>query len=107
MKNKVYTDPNYLVALWLGPRDVMFSYARRGNAMSCHFATDDGQKHIRPAIEDFISWVFTQYSWCRMILAQTKKKSVARLLERIEFKFVIETGGCRVYQRSRGYGRHS
>lgn len=101
MQNQVYTDENYLVALWLGPRDVMFSYAQRGRAMSCHFATDDGQRYIRTAIEDFIAWIFKHYGWCRMILAQTKKPSVARLLEHIGFEFVIETDGYRIYQRGK------
>lgn len=101
MKNQVYIDSNYLVALWLGPEDVMFSYAQRGKAMSCHFATDKGHRCLREAIEEFIAWIFKSYPWCRMILAQVKKPSVQRLLERLQFEFVIETQNRKVYQRGR------
>lgn len=101
MINQVYTDENYMAALWLGPKDVMFSFAKRGKAMSCHFATDDGQRYIRDAIEEFIAWVFKEYGWCRMVLAQVKTPSVERLLTRIGFNFVIEHDGCKVYQRGR------
>lgn len=101
MKNKVYIDGNHLTALWLGPEDVMFSYAKRGKAMSCHFATDNGQRYMREAIDEFITWVFRHYRWCRMILAQVKVPSVGRLLERIGFQFVIEHDGYRIYQRGK------
>lgn len=101
MINQVYTDANHITALWLGPEDVMFSYAQRGKAMSCHFATDKGQRHLRTAIDDFIRWVFLHYRWCRMILAQVKTPSVERLLKKMNFKFVIEAQGYRVYQRGK------
>ncbi len=104
MINQVYTDENYLVVLWLGPRDVMFSYAQRGKAMSCHFATDDGQRYVREALEEFFTWIFKHYRWCQMILAQIKAPSVVRLVERMGFQFVIEADGHKVYQRGRGHG---
>lgn len=69
--------------------------------MSCHFATDDGQRYIKGAIEDFIAWIFKHYSWCRMILAQVKTPSVARLLLRMGFEFVIERDGYKIYQRGK------
>ena len=101
MINQVLANENHLTVLWLGPEDIMFSYAKRGKAMSCHFATDKGQRYLREAIDEFISWVFKEYSWCRMILAQVRKRSVERLLKRVGFSFVIEVDGIKVYQRGK------
>ena len=98
----VYTDENHLTVLWLGPADVMFSYSQRGKAISAHFAADkSGIRHLRMAINDFCEWAFFHYPWARMILAQIKKPSVERLVQKCGFSFVTEHEDIRVYMRGR------
>lgn len=70
--------------------------------MAAHFsASKKDLRLIRPAIEAFISWIFAEYPWCRMILATIKKPSVKRLVERVGFEHVIDSEGQSVYMRAR------
>jgi hypothetical protein len=83
-------------------KEIYFTFAQRGKAMAAHFsASREDLRLIKPAIEAFISWIFAEYPWCRMILATIKKPSVKRLVERVGFEHVTDSEGKSVYMRAR------
>jgi len=97
------TTPNHLVFRW--NRDdckVLFSAARQGKAMSCHFASDRrGLRHLKDAIDKFVCSVFSAFPWCRMILANVQKASVGRLISKIDFTPIAEVDDMIIYMRVR------
>lgn len=95
-------NENYLCVEWEGL--VVFSYARRGNAIMAHFASGkDGLRFIKPAINDFVEWVFNEYEWCRMILANIDKtnQSVVRLVKKCGFDHVKYCKDTVIYGRAK------
>lgn len=83
-------------------KQIYFSFARRGNAMSCHFsASRQDLRLIRTAIEDFTSWIYQQYPWCNMILAAIQRPSVKRLVQRAGFEHVTDAEGKSIYMRAK------
>lgn len=93
----LYMDENY-IALTYGD-NIRFSFADRGKAISAHFsANKQGLRDIKPAIGAFCRWAFDEYG-AEMVLAQTKKDSVARLVERCGFEYAFTKDNCRVYGR--------
>ena len=96
------TDQNHLVFRWQGPGKVLFSVSRRGSAASCHFASDTpGLRHLKKAIDAFVLFVFWLFDWCTMVLAQVKRPSVGRLIEKVGFMPVTTIGDITVYARVR------
>lgn len=97
------TTPNHLVFRW--SRDdckILFSAARQGYAMSCHFASDKaGLRHLKEAIDKFVRCVFQAFSWCTMVLANTRRASVGRLISKLNFVPTAEVEDMTVYMRVR------
>lgn len=78
------SNSNHLVFRWYRTDcKILFSVSRRGDAASCHFASDKaGLRHVKEAIDDFVRFVFWLFDWCRMVLAQVERPSVGRLIEK-------------------------
>lgn len=96
------TDQNHLVFRWQGPGKVLFSVSRRGNAASCHFASNSaGLRYLKKAIDSFVLFVFWLFDWCIMVLAQVKRPSVGRLIEKVGFMPVTQLDEFTVYARGR------
>ena len=53
-------NENYLVFRWMNSDcKILFSVSRRGDAASCHFASDPkGLRLVKQAIDDFTDFVF-------------------------------------------------
>lgn len=95
-------DENHLVFRWNGPGKVLFSVSRRGDAASCHFASDPaGLRHLKKAIDAFVLFVFWLFDWCMMVLAQVQRPSVGRLIEKVGFMPVTTIDEITVYARAR------
>lgn len=94
-------DHNHSAIGWNKKGKVVFTFARRGDALDCHFAADKkALRYIREAISDFIAWVRKNILWCKMIIAATGPKSaVERILKSIKFNFVINHDDCAIYAR--------
>ena len=98
----LYTDENHLVFRWNGPGKILFSVSRRGNAASCHFASNkDGLRYIKKAVDEFVQFVFWLFDWCIMVLAQVERPSVGRLIEKVNFHPVAKCNNITVYARVR------
>ena len=94
-------DINHSLIEWGGPGRVIFSYCRRGNAISAHFSSDKtGLKYIKGAILDFIEFVRSGFPWCKMLLAVVKRGSVARMIRKLDFEYVATSDdGNNAYMR--------
>lgn len=99
----LHVDENHLVFRWCrSDCKVLFSVSRRGNAASCHFASDRrGLRHIKNGISEFVNYVFWLYDWCTMVIAQVIKPSVARVIEKTSFFPVARADGAIIYVRPR------
>jgi len=94
------TNENHLVFKWKGPGTVLFSVSRRGDAASCHFASDKkGMRSLKTAIDEFVKFVFWLFDWCTMVIAQVEKPSVGRLIAKCGFYPVADAGDIQVYAR--------
>lgn len=95
------TNENHLVFQYQDCPEILFSVSRRGNAASAHFSCGkSGLRHLKQAINDFCNWVFWLFDWCEMILAQVKKESVGRLIQKCGFDMVAKVKGITVYARA-------
>lgn len=96
-------DENHMVFQWLRyDCKILFSVSRRGNAASCHFASDKaGLRLLREAMNSFAEYVFWLFDWCTMILAQVERPSVGRLIKTIGFLEVAQADDVIVYARLR------
>lgn len=84
----------------------VFSIARQGNAMNCHFAADKRAIwHLKDMINKAVDWIFANFSWCIMILSVSDKPSVVKLIKRCHFKHVISYDEINIYMRVRN-GNH-
>lgn len=94
------SDENHTALGWNKNGKVVFTFARRGEAIDCHFAANKkALRHMREAISDFIAWVRKNLPWCKMILAAVATDSVDRLLNKIKFQLVTVYKGCNIYAR--------
>ncbi len=94
------TDGNHVNIEWRGGGRVIFSMERRGNGLSCHFASDrNGLRHIKQAINEFCDWAFSSFEWCKMIFAVIEKPSVERLVLKCGFNRIGELWNMQVYTR--------
>lgn len=85
-------DRNHLVFRW-GDNDckILFSVCRRGNAASCHFASDKkGLRKLKQAINEFTAFVFDLFKWCIMSIAIVSKSSIGRLIEKCGYMAFAE-----------------
>lgn len=96
------TNEHHLVFRW-ARKDckVLFSVTKRGEAASCHIASDKkGLRQLKKAIEEWCLFVFWLFDWCKMILAQVLRPSVGRLITKCGFNEVAHIGDVKVYVRS-------
>lgn len=78
--NYIYTDPGC---------KILFSITRKGNAAYCHMASNKkGLRKVTEAITAFCDFVFYTFPWCEFIMTETKRRSIARVFERIGAKKV-------------------
>lgn len=96
------SDNNYVVR-WQGDNEskILFSFAKRGNAISAHFASDKkGLRYLKEAIDDFCNWAFFVFSWCTMVLAFVNKPSVGRLITKCGFNEIATHKQSIIYMRA-------
>ena len=93
------TDENHLNYKWNRPDcKILFSASRKGNAMSCHLASDKrGLRKLRIAFSEFIDFIFSNFKWCTMILAKIIPNSLKRFSEKVGFTYLISTPEYDVY----------
>lgn len=93
-------DHNHTAIGWNKKGKVVFTFARRGEALDCHFAADKkALRHIREAISDFIAWVRKNITWCKMIIAAINRRSVVKTVTKLNFNYVTELDGHSIYAR--------
>lgn len=81
---------------------ILFSVARQGAALSCHFASDKkGLRHIKTAIDEWCGFSLDNYQWARMVIAKVEKKSVSRLIKKVGFVEVARIGDVEILVRRR------
>ncbi len=98
----VYKDENYRLVECLDGH-IVFSYTRKGNAISAHFAADkQGLRYIKEAIDKFCLWLFSVYDWCRVIFAvvDQNKSSVMQMVKKCNFEYLTEDDEFQVYMRA-------
>ncbi len=96
------SENHVMVELLIDGSRIVVSSTRHGNAMSCHFAAEKkALRHMKNAIEEFIQFVFKECQWCEMILANIKKTSVKKLVEKCGFFPVCEINDNTLYVRAR------
>lgn len=81
------TNKNHANFLWNEPDCfVLFSAAKVGNYMSCHYKNDGASNdQINRAINDFCEFVFEKCDWCKGILAKVDLEKVARRIIKLGF----------------------
>lgn len=94
-------DENHLLFRWLELDClVIFSVTRKGNAISCHFASDSrGLRKLKKAISEWIEFCTLSLEWCKIILANIKKPSVERLVKKLGFEQIAQIEDSRVWAR--------
>ena len=94
------TDNHRLTEFNTANGRIVVSYAKKGEAMDCHFAAEKGAlKHMKEAINAFSDAVFMEYEWCTMIMAVIVRPSVERLVKKCQFEYLTEGDGKKVYVR--------
>lgn len=93
------TNENHLVYKW-SEGEILFSMTRLGNAASCHFASKD-LRGIKPAINAFCEFVFSEFGWCRMIIAAIAVPSVERVVKKCGYIPFATKDEITFYQRLR------
>jgi hypothetical protein len=93
--------PTCLLVEWVeGDQRVVFSFARQGQGISAHFAAGrESLRAVKPAIEDFLEWVFATYAWCRCVFCMTKRPSIERIVTRLGFLYLTDAEGLKIYVR--------
>ena len=99
--NGLVSDEDHLIYKW--DRDdclILFSVCRKGDAASCHFSSDKkGLRKVKDAIEAFSAFLFFEFKWCKMIIAQITIPSVCRIVEKLNFEYLGTCKGCEIYIR--------
>ena len=96
-------NENHIVFEWVEAK-ILFSATRHGGAMSCHFAADKSAlRKVKPAIDEFVRFLFDQYEWCRMAitLLPSRKKSIERVIKKVGFTPFCKYDGGTGYMRCR------
>lgn len=99
----LHVDENHMVFRCnCCPGKILFSVSRRGNAASCHFASDKaGLRHIKEAMNRFFGFLMWLFDWCRMVLAPIKRSSVCRVVRKAGFVPLGKSGDIHIYMRCR------
>ena len=85
---------------WNKNGNVVFTFCKKGNALDCHFsANKKALRHIKEAITDFISWVRMNIPWCKALIAATQKRSVQKMISKLNFKHLADAKHCKIYAR--------
>jgi hypothetical protein len=94
-------DENHGLVEWFdGGAIVVFSFARRGNALDCHFAANKkALRHLRQAFNDFCELVKNEVEWCTMIVSIVIKSSVKRLVSKCGFNHLLSNDEYSIYVR--------
>ena len=93
-------DENHLIVEWCLHGRVLFSFEKRGEALSCHFSSDkSGLRFIKHAIDDFAGLMREMFPWCKMLIAIVKKPSVARIIKKVGFTHEAEVKDYQIYKR--------
>lgn len=97
------TNDDHLVFRWNNPDcKVLFSVTRLGDVASCHFASDKaGLRSLAKAIDEFVLYVFCLLDWCTMVIAQTTRPSVGRLIRKCGFVEAGVINDITVFERLR------
>ena len=67
---------------------VVFSAVKKGEALRVHVGCSrENMKHLRSSCQSFIKNMFSQYDWCKMLIAtvDVKNKSVYNLCLKLGF----------------------
>ena len=97
----VARDDNHLVVETEEPR-IVFSYCRKGDAISMHFACDrENLRHVKWGINHFCEWAFYAHDWCKMIFGQISLPSVERIVQHCGFEKILEVENGNIYMRLR------
>ena len=95
-----FDDNHGLVEWFKGDARVVFSFARRGNALDCHFAANKkALRHLKRAIDDFCELVKNEVEWCTMIVSIVIKGSVKKLVSKCEFNHLLSNDKYSIYVR--------
>jgi hypothetical protein len=95
-------DENHGLVEWFdGEAIVVFSFARRGNALDCHFAANKkALRHLRRSFDDFCDLVKSEVEWCTMIIAIINKISVERFILKCKFDLLSRHDDYLIYKRN-------
>ena len=97
----VYTDKNYRLVSCCSEH-IVFSYARKGNGMAIHFASDKkGLRLVKRSINSFCEWIFNHYKWCEVIFAAIRKEreSIIRIVLKCGFVYLADDSKHHIYAR--------
>jgi len=98
--NGVYHDQNYrMVSSRNG--DITFSYARKGQAMTVHFASNTkGLRYVKIEFNRFCKWLFDKYH-CALIygIVDKKKPGVMRLIQKVGFVYLTDDNRSKIFVR--------
>lgn len=95
--------PEAVVVEWKEDgRRVVFSYAKQGNGITVHLASDRANlRYLEPALNDFCEWLFSNYAWCTMLFGIIERDSIKRLAQRCGFQPLCPQGEYEIYVRTR------
>lgn len=95
-------DDNHRMVEWRGDGRIVFSYAQKGKAMTAHFAAEKSAlRQVKRAINEFCEWVFNEYPWCKMIMANVNARSVVRLINKCGFRPILNCSEGTILARSK------
>lgn len=95
--------PEAMVVEWTeADYRVVFSYAKQGEGMTAHFASDKHSlREVKTAINDFVEWCLWAYPQCKAVFAAVGIESVERVVKKCGFELFAVAGDYRVYMRGR------
>jgi len=96
-------NDKHIVYRWDFPDcKVLFSVCKRGEAASCHIASDKrGLRLLKVACNEFFDFIMNEFKWCKRVMVAIKKPSVCRLVEKIGFELLGYADGSSVYMRAK------
>ena len=89
-----------------GEGEIQFSWTRKGGAVVVHFQTDGkGLRQLKTACDNFSGWIFKNFGWCAMLITNVtpEKQSIARMIQKIEWRELLEHDGGTAYARMRSW----
>jgi hypothetical protein len=89
-----------------GEGEIQFSWTQKGDAIMVHFQTDGkGLRNLRKVCDEFCEWIFHKFGWCDMLITNVTpdKQSIARMVEKIGWKKLLDHDGGTAYARMRSW----